>query len=316
MKLDTSDLDQAEPVAVAKSAAAPALLFEMIRSFVTLARTLNLSHAVKELNSTRQTLRRHIAALEAEMGLELFKVEDRRYSLTEAAEQALPEAIDLIAKSNLWLSGTTRHHESLQYVSFGLPNGWTFHQQQHPLSTIWSGQSVLMRETLRAWAMSGGDIEAPELAHVRPYLIVYRATDSGWISVEFGEECFYVKWFGWAKARSSIGRPLSKMPGGDDFARLLEEPFSEVTNTQSARVDHVATQVPRGEENDLVHIRYARLMLGGCFPDGSQALFSLVEPLSEVTIDGLEMDKLPPIPKGVVLDFVESEAKYEKINPN
>ena len=41
------------------------LLFEMIRSFTTLAQTLNLSHAVAELNSTRQTVRRHISQLEA-----------------------------------------------------------------------------------------------------------------------------------------------------------------------------------------------------------------------------------------------------------
>jgi len=38
-----------------------AILFELLRSFTTLARTLNLSHAVKELRSTRQTVRRHIA---------------------------------------------------------------------------------------------------------------------------------------------------------------------------------------------------------------------------------------------------------------
>ena len=30
-----------------------AILFELLRSFTTIARTLNLSHAVKELRSTR-----------------------------------------------------------------------------------------------------------------------------------------------------------------------------------------------------------------------------------------------------------------------
>ncbi|MEP3512466.1 MAG: hypothetical protein ABJN38_11970, partial [Lentilitoribacter sp.] len=46
--------------AIRKPTESHALLHEMIRSFTTLARTLNLSHAVKELGSTRQTLRRHI----------------------------------------------------------------------------------------------------------------------------------------------------------------------------------------------------------------------------------------------------------------
>ena len=60
------------------------LLFEMIRSFTTLAKTLNLSHAVSELNSTRQTVRRHIAQLEAVKGETLFTLESRQYHLTEA----------------------------------------------------------------------------------------------------------------------------------------------------------------------------------------------------------------------------------------
>ena len=60
------------------TAPAPALLFEMIRSFVTLATTLNLSHAVAELGTTRQTLRRHIQQLEEAMNTALFEVDARR----------------------------------------------------------------------------------------------------------------------------------------------------------------------------------------------------------------------------------------------
>ena len=62
------------------SPAMPALLYEMMRSFVALARTLNLSQAVEALGSTRQTVRRHIAQLEQAMGLSLFEVEQRRLS--------------------------------------------------------------------------------------------------------------------------------------------------------------------------------------------------------------------------------------------
>jgi len=68
------------------------LLFEMIRSFSTLAKRLNLSHAVEELGSTRQTVRRHIDNLEEIKGVVLFRVVDRRYELTEAGTHALPEA--------------------------------------------------------------------------------------------------------------------------------------------------------------------------------------------------------------------------------
>lgn len=289
-----------------------ALLHEMIRSFTTLARTLNLSHAVKELGSTRQTLRRHISQLEEARGEPLFTVEDRQYHLTTAGERALPEALEILARGNSWLNAKISHFEGLQHLTTSLPSGWSFDQQQHPLSDVWTSDSPVMRETLRAWAMSGGNIEAEEMAHVRPYLIVYRHTDAGWICVEFGEECFYVKWFGWAKARSSIGRSLGGMPGGADFARMLEQAFHEVQITQSARLDHVATQVPRETGGELHPVNYHRLMMGGRFPDGSLALFALVEPTEKIEIHGLDSAKIvAPIPD-IVLDFDIKNAKYER----
>src|SRR5210317_803716 len=97
------------------------LLHEMIRSFVTLAQTLNLSHAVKELGSTRQTVRRHIAQLEEVKGVRLFSLEDRQYHLTEAGRQALPEALDILMRGNSWLMGHVSHYDGLQRVHAQLP---------------------------------------------------------------------------------------------------------------------------------------------------------------------------------------------------
>ena len=82
---------------VRKQTESHALLHEMIRSFTTLARTLNLTHAVKELGTTRQTLRRHIAQLEELKGVDLFVVKDRQYQLTEEGSRALPEALDILS---------------------------------------------------------------------------------------------------------------------------------------------------------------------------------------------------------------------------
>ena len=313
MKHELADVqDGAVPIVEpAVEVTPPALLFEMMRSFVALARTLNLSRAVKDLGSTRQTLRRHISLLEELIGAPLFSVDDRRYTLTQAGLEALPEAQNLVGRATMWLQGKARHHNNLQRVSHAQPNGWTFDQQQHPLSRVFSKQSTLMREAMRGWAMSGGHIEAPELAHVRPYLIVYRRTPAGWITVEFGEESFYVKWFGWAAARSNIGRTIGSLPGGPDFARLLEQPFEEVTNTQGARLDHVSTQVPKGEEGTITPIRYARLMMGGRFPDESEALFAVVEPEPEIDIEGVDSSTLGPIPADVMVNFDKNLAKFE-----
>ncbi len=64
-------------------------MFEMLRSFTTLASTLNLSRAVIALGSTRQTVRRHIQQLEELRGEQLFEVHDRQYVLTEAGSRSV-----------------------------------------------------------------------------------------------------------------------------------------------------------------------------------------------------------------------------------
>ncbi|MBW4707298.1 LysR family transcriptional regulator [Roseobacter sp. YSTF-M11] len=298
--------------AVKKTADSHGLLHEMIRSFTTLARTLNLSHAVKELGSTRQTVRRHISQLEDAKGVALFTVEDRQYRLTEDGERALPEALDILARGNAWLNSNVSHVHGLQLFSTTLPNGWCFWQQQHSLSRIWNSESCVMRETLRSWAMAGGDIESPHMEHVRPYLIVYRHTIAGWICVEFGEQSFFVKWFGWAKARSSVGRSLGRMPGGDDFKRMLDQPFHEVQTTQSMRLDHVFTLVPSESDGSLKPVNYHRLMLGGRFPDGSLALYSLVEPSDDIEIFGLDHGKIVQPSADIMLNFDSANAKFER----
>lgn len=306
--VDPSDTSEA----VKKSADSHGLLHEMIRSFTTLARTLNLSHAVKELGSTRQTVRRHIAQLEEAKGEALFTVEDRQYRLTEAGERALPEALGILSRGNAWLNSNVSHVHGLQLFSSVLPDGWCFWQQQHSLGRVWDSPSCLQRETLRSWAMAGGDIESPFMEHVRPYLIVYRHTIAGWICVEFGEESFFVKWFGWAKARSSVGRSLGRMPGGDDFARMLDEPFHEVQSTQSLRLDHVYTLVPSEADGGLKPVNYQRLMLGGRFPDGSLALYSLVEPSSDIEISGLDHGKIVQPSADIMVIFDPADAKFER----
>ncbi|MGC1503269.1 MAG: LysR family transcriptional regulator [Sulfitobacter sp.] len=288
----------------------PALLFEMIRSFVTLASTLNLSHAVKELDSTRQTVRRHIAQLEAAMGAPLFLIEDRRYHLSGLGESVLPDAKDILGRGTLWLSGQARSVGMLQRLQASVGD-WDFYQQQQPLGKIWSDASLLLRETFRAWTMASGQIESKWFSHVRPYLIIYRQSDIGWICVEFGQKSVYVKWFGEDYARSSIGRPISKMPAGAEFSHLIYEAFDEVQAAQMARLDHVYTRMPRAGLEGLVPIAYQRLILSGFFPDGSPAVMSLVLPVDEVNIKDFDASKNDSYDVVEPFDFPPEEAIFE-----
>lgn len=288
------------------------LMFEMIRSFTTLARTLNLSHAVSELNSTRQTVRRHVAQLEVLRGEHLFQVRDRRYELTDAGKAALPEAQDILLRSRAWARGQTGSHGALQYLK-AQEGDWVFFQQQQPMGSIWSDPSVLLRETYRAWMMASYQIENACFAHVRPYLMVYRHTSSGWICVEFGEKSAYVNWFGRDYARSSVGRPIAQLPAGEEFGRILDQAFYDIETTQMARLDHVYTRMPKRYDDRQATMVYQRLMMAGFFPDRSPAVLTLVVPTSEVNISDLSTAQRDAITDIVPPDFDPANAHFEEL---
>lgn len=286
--------------------AVPPLLFEMMRSFLMLAHTLNLTIAVKELGSTRQTLRRHIMALEEQMGVTLFVVEDRRYHLTEAGRAALPEARELVSRGKYWVRGQSYHTGGLSRLAHHEANGWSFYQQHQPISNIWDADSPLLREATVAWARSGGWLEDKGMAKIRPHVLVYRDSPSGWICVELGEESFYSRWWGWRDARSAIGRPLGEFPGGEDFAQMLEQPFREIQASRGVRLDEVVTRLPREKGGKPVPVAYQRLLLGGRFPDGSFALIAVVDRSEKIGIAGLDQSVLEAMPADAITSFETS----------
>lgn len=277
------------------------LLFEILRSFTTLAATLNLSHAVRELGSTRQTVRRHITQLEEIKGGDLFSVNDRQYDLTELGRSVLPEAQDLLSRAEGWVSGDSRMIDGLQYLSHVSDTGWSLYQQQQPLGKIFSSSGTLLRDTLSAWVASGGELEHPAMQAVRPQLMVFRRAEDSWLCVELGDDSSYVSWFGWADARSSIGRPLGRMPGGESFGRLVNLAYIEVETNQGARLDHSYTQVPREPGAEPTPICYERLLLSSRFPDGSFAMLSAVRRTYDVDIMGVTDEMLRQMPSELLM---------------
>ena len=293
----------APPVA---SSTAPPLLYEMMRSFTGLARTLNLSLAVEELRSTRQTVRRHIDQLEEAMGLKLFEVQQRRYVLTEEGARALAPAQALLDQGLVWFQG---HFESvggmLKFSYTDDPN-WLYHQQQQPISMVWSCKSGLLRAALRAWTASGGQLESEHMANIRPYIVAYRDNAEGWICLEVGEESFYSKWFGWAQARSSVGRSLDEFPGGAAVATLADAPFQDVSMGHGVRVDQVVTLLPLGGAGGKLElIAFDRLLMGVQLPDGSPAIVSVVDRSCEIRVLDVDPSVLGKVPTEASIDFVE-----------
>lgn len=273
-----------------------AILFELLRSFTSLARTLNLSQTVRDLGSTRQTVRRHIAILEEVRGEGLFELDERQYVLTPAGEHALQEAQDILARGEAWLKKQSGHINGLFHVLLDPevdPDAPIFYYlQQHPISRIWTQGSELMQKTVRAWAESGGEVETEKFEEIRRHALMFRKHDADWLCTEVGKDSAYSEWFGWSWARSSVGRPIGNFPGGSSFASLLSQPFHEVHATHGLRYDHVFTQIVRGDERELTALSYERLIVGGRYPDGSPVLVSVVNRTDNVEIKDVDPKRI------------------------
>lgn len=294
-------MDHIEPLVASSSNVPPALLFEMLRSFVVLSETLNLSHAVQRLGSTRQTVRRHIASLEEIKGGVLFDVRDRRYALSPLGAQILPEAHDLVATAAAWFNGNAGRIDGLQYIKQVNADGWYFFQQQHPISRAFDSSGQALRDVLHGWSKAGGQLEHDRMRAVRPYCNVFRRFDGNLIFAEVGNDSSFVSWFGSATALSTVGRALANMPGGTDFGRLVDLAYEEVETNQSIRLDHVHTLLPYGDNGNLLPISYERLMLGARFPDQSKAIISAVRRTYDIEIKGVNQAMICRMPERLAM---------------
>jgi DNA-binding transcriptional LysR family regulator len=71
-----------------------------LRSFVVVAEEMNVGRAAVRLHLTQPSLSRQIAALERDLGVELFARVRRRFVLTAAGETFLADAKDLLRRSD------------------------------------------------------------------------------------------------------------------------------------------------------------------------------------------------------------------------
>ncbi|MFY0680853.1 MAG: LysR family transcriptional regulator [Thalassovita sp.] len=278
------------------------LLFELLRSFTTLAETLNLSRAVSKLDTTRQTVRRHINILEEIKGERLFIVDDRQYHLTDSGRRYYREALDIQARGLAWMNNETRHVGGLFHISKEETNGWGFYLQQHPISDIWEDQSDLMRRAVAAWATAKGDVTEEAFDDIRPDMMVFRKSGEGWLCSAVGSNSSYATWYGRQWEHSSIGRALPSLPGGQAHASQLSQPFEEVRATRGLRYDHVHTSMNRQDDAPLEPISFKRLLLGGRYPDDSFALISIIVRSYDLRILGVPKKMIYSMPAKWVMD--------------
>lgn len=277
----------------------------MLRAFVVLSQTLNLTKACRKLGATRQTVRRHISDLEEIKGQPLFKIEDRQYQLTPFGKASIEDAKSILLHLDTW-SGqsnlTKRRSYGLEASCFVDADGRKFFSQQHPVSKIALGGLPLMRRALAAWGEAETKIEHEAMRSIRPYTVLYRKGASGWVFVEVGQKSAYARWFGWAWSKSAIGKLMQEDKVGDEFNEFIAGAYSRIYNEGGVRLDHLFAYLPKDGCDEPLPVTFQRLLLGCVFPDGTPGLTVLAAITNQVEIDALEANDLPCISKELLMD--------------
>ena len=276
----------------------------MLRAFVCMSQTLNLSKACVELGATRQTVRRHITDLEAILGGQLFVVEDRQYRLTPLGHDSLGGAKSLLVQLDSWAGHSVLKRQvtgGLEASRFTDADGRAYFSQQHPVSSIAFDGLPLIRNALVAWANAGTCIETNAMEAIRPYTVLYRKGPAGWVFVDIGAESAYARFFGWTWARSAIGKLLNEDNAGDEYNEFIAGAYSRIYDEGGVRLDHIFAHLPR-EDGEHLPISFQRLLLGSTFPDGTPGLTVLAVITRRIEIDALNEEDWPGFPDHLVMD--------------
>lgn len=278
----------------------------MLRAFVILSRTLNLTKTCEELGTTRQTVRRHINDLENIKGQPLFSVENRVYVLTPFGQASLADAEMILRQVETWSGQSRVTRQNSQWLEIGRyldPNGREFYSQQHPIFRIATNGLPIMKKTLAAWGSAQTQIEDAAMAEVRPYLVIYRKTANGWVFVEVGKKSAYARWFGWAWSRSAIGKLMQEDNAGDDFNEFIAGAYARIYGEGGVRLDHLFAYLPRVGSEEVVPISFQRFLMGCVFPDGTPGLGVLVLMTNQIEIDALFGWQVPNVSDDLIMDF-------------
>lgn len=268
-----------------------AVSLDMLRAFVALSETLNLTDASDRLSATRQTVRRHITDLENILGAPLFALERQRYSLTHRGAASLASAKLVLQQVDQWARNAAQAGSSslfLDRAKFTDSAGRTHFSQQHPISEISRTGGTVMKSALTAWVESGAQLEAPEMRKIKPFLVIYRGSQRGWICVEIGDRSAYAQWFGWSWSKSAIGRLMDEDSAGSEFNDFISSAYARIHDEGNVRVDHLFAHLPREGFEQPIPVAFQRLLMGCVFPDGSPALAVLVDITKKVSIDELD----------------------------
>jgi len=283
----------------------PKTLYEMLRSFSTVARTLNIARAKDELRLTRQTVTRHIHNLEELLGHKLFEQKNRQIILTNKGSELLIPTDLLLNQTSFLFRKSTMISNGLSAVKAQIADDHWFYAQRHKITDVMTKSPPLIQAGFRSWVASDFHLYHQAIDEIRPYIVVYRRNRDDWICIEIGEQSSYATWLGSDWAKSAVGLSFQNDPIKSDADKFMLVAHDNVLRTGTAWYEHVATKFARQDGGPLVPVNYQRLVLPIKFPDDTPGIIVLIARTNNVELydNGERLDDLPTMDEKESMDF-------------
>ncbi len=181
------------------------LLFGYLRSFVKLAYAGDIRRVAQDLDTSRQTVARHIHELENMLNADLFHELGVSSRLTERGVLWLPRALEIceLARDFSLRCGAN----PADYQSTQLPLRMLFKDE---------ASSSLLRSFVRKWELSETkDTACSCFDDFRDCWIIYERRGGRWASREIGANSAFAQFYGTDFVRPGMG--LDEMAGADDM---------------------------------------------------------------------------------------------------
>jgi LysR family glycine cleavage system transcriptional activator len=150
----------------------PAINFNSLRVFESVARHLTITHAAEELGITHAAVSHRIRMLEARLGVRLFHRTRRGVNLTTAGSQLLPvieEAFDRISETLKSIGGATQHQTLTVTTTPSFALRWFIPRLRSLRGSGESGFDVHLRPTLRILDIARGEADIAIRSGIPPW---------------------------------------------------------------------------------------------------------------------------------------------------
>lgn len=226
------------------------LLFGYVRSFVRLAYLGDVSIAARELETTRQTIGRHIMELENLLECTLFEAVGANSRMTEWGVLWLPRAEEIFDTCSALFSKKDKRNTE-------------YRSTQLPLRMLLRDSSISKRLSAfaGAWMLGDKSLSCERMAQFHDHWITYERKKGTWCARSVGANSALSQFYGQDLATNSAGATIQQMISGTELRDEISFLLDSIYTRGGIHFSEVACRLIKPGTTEPITVLYQRVLV-------------------------------------------------------